>query len=184
MSDIARAQQALAESYAGGAAGVFMSGLVWLATGLAEHLHDVPFAFLVLFFGGMLIQPAAMLLPRLLLGVAPLEKGNPVARLGLEATFMLFAGLLIGYVLLTAQPQLALPAVALIVGARYFLFRTLYGEPLYWLLGGAIAAVAGAALLGLPMAGRWLLYAVGLIEIGFAVALYLRWAARRGAQRS
>lgn len=172
------AQRELCRAYVGGAPGVFVSGIVWLVAGLIWLRSGVGPAFAALFVGGMLIVPVSLLLERSVFGAPKVSPGNPLERLGLESSFVLFAGILIGYALLRTAPALAFPALAVTIGARYFAFRTLYGEPFYWLLG-AVIALAGivSALELLPMPGN-LALAVGVIEGIFAALLVARWRHR------
>lgn len=75
----------------------------------------------------------------------------------------------------------ARPAIltfAAIVGARYFLFRTLYGEIAYWVLGAAILLFAGLALFGLALPIN-LGFLVSGIELVAAAWILHRWRARR-----
>jgi hypothetical protein len=173
------AQRELRAAYIGGSPGVLVSGLSWLAAGLAWMGLGVGSAFAALCVGGMLIMPTTVLIERMLIGAPKtLSRNNPLGRLGLETTFVLFAGIFIGYGLLLAAPALALPAVATTIGARYFAFRTLYDEPLYWLLGtliGAGGAVAMARLV--PFPGNFALV-IGVMEVGFSVLLFARWKRR------
>ena len=104
--------------------------------------------------------------------------GKPLETLASEATIPLFAGMMIAWVMLVRAPDLAIPTFAAIVGARYFLFRTLYGEVGYWGLGGVILLVAGLALFGLKTPPN-LGFVVGAIEFVAAAWILQRWRARR-----
>lgn len=177
--DVAAAQQNISAAYVGGAPSVLVSGLVWLTAGIVEQGHDATAAFTVLFFGGMLIVPAALMIGRLLFGAGKVTAGNPLERLGLETTVMLFAGILLAYVLLRVAPELAFSALAVAIGARYFSFRTIYGEPTYWVLGALLASIGTVGLLRaapLPLAPLLL---VGIAECVFAALLLARWRGKR-----
>ena len=92
---------------------------------------------------------------------------------------MLFAGILIGYVLLRVTPDLAFPALAVAIGARYFSFLTIYGEPAYWMLGAVMAVIGTLAMViptSLPLEFPLL---VGFAECTFAALLFMRWRRRR-----
>lgn len=176
--DFSGAQRDLASTNVGGAPGVLVSGLVWLIAGVVWMRFGVVSAFAALFVGGMLIVPAALAIERMVFSAPKASLGNPLERLGLESTFVLFAGILIGYGLLQVAPQLAIPALAITIGARYFTFRTLYDEPLFWLLGALIATAAAFAALGLAYLPGNLALIVGVIEVGFAALLLTRWKAK------
>ena len=175
---LAAAQQDLSHAYAGGAPGVLVSGLVWLIAGTVWQLHGIMAAFAALFFGGMAIHPLGILIERAAFKAPKASIGKPLETLAIEATIPLFVGVLIAWVLLVRAPDLAIPVFAAIVGARYFLFRTMYGEISYWALGAAILLVAALALfgIGLPLNLGFL---VGIIELIAAAWILQRWRARR-----
>lgn len=175
---LAAAQHDLARAYAGGAPGVLVSGLVWLIAGTVWQLHGTTAAFAALFFGGMAIHPLGVLIERTAFKAPKATIGKPLETLAIEATIPLFVGVLIAWVLLVRAPDLAIPVFAAIVGARYFLFRTMYGDTAYWTLGAAILLVAAPALfgIGLPLNLGFL---VGIVELIAAALLLRRWRARR-----
>ncbi|MBJ7438706.1 MAG: hypothetical protein JHD35_06750 [Sphingopyxis sp.] len=171
------AQRDLSQAYAGGAPGVLVSGLVWLIAGIIWQLHGINAAFAALFFGGMAIHPLGVLIERIAFRAPKATIGKPLETLAIEATIPLFVGVMIAWVMLVRAPDLAIPTFAAIVGARYFLFRTMYGEIAYWMLGGAILLVAGIALFGLKLALN-LGFLVGIIELVTAAWILQRWRAR------
>ena len=175
---LAAAQRDLAQAYAGGAPGVFVSGLVWLIAGAVWQLHGVNAAFAALFFGGMAIHPLGVLVERVVFKAPKATIGKPLETLAIEATIPLFVGVMIAWVLLVRAPDLAIPTFAAIVGARYFLFRTLYGEIAYWVLGAAILAAAGGAMFGIRLPPN-LGFVVGGIELVAAAWILQRWRAHR-----
>lgn len=172
------AQQDLARAYAGGAPGVLVSGLVWMIAGAVWQFHGTMAAFATLFFGGMAIHPLGVLIERTAFKAPKATVGKALETLALEATIPLFVGVLIAWVLLVRAPDLAIPTFAAIVGARYFLFRTMYGEIAYWALGGAILLVAGIAMFGVALPIN-LGFLVGGIELAAAAWILQRWRARR-----
>ncbi len=177
--DIAAAQRDMATAYIGGAPGVLVSGVAWLIAGVVEPSHGVPAAFAVLFVGGMLIVPVSLLIARVLFSAPKVSAGNPFERLGFEGTIVLFAGILISYALLRVASGLVFPALAVAIGARYFAFRTIYGEPAYWVLGGVLAMVGTVAIARstpLPLGSALI---VGIVECTFAALLLTRWKRRK-----
>jgi hypothetical protein len=172
--ELKAAQSAMRNTHVGGAPGVLVSGVVWVVAGLVWLRLDVPHAFTVLFFGGMAIVPVAMFIARVMMR-APKHPGkNPLDLLGLESTLFLFAGLLIAYTLLRLNPAAVFPVMAITIGARYFTFRTIYGDAVYWLLGAALIVVGGSALLGLVVWPINVAVVAGLVEVGFAVLLFIK----------
>lgn len=176
--DIAAAQRDIAAAYTGGAPGVFVSGAAWLTAGLVELSFGTSAAFAVLFVGGMLIVPVSLLIGRVLCGGRKVSSGNPLEQLGFEGTIVLFAGILIGYSLLIHAPQLTFPALAVAIGARYFAFRTIYGEPAYWLLGGVLAMIGTVGMVRPEWLPLGTLLLIGIAECVFAALLLVRWKRR------
>jgi len=172
------AQHDLSQAYAGGAPGVLVSGIVWLIAGAVWQLHGINAALAALFFGGMAIHPLGVLIERIAFRAPKATIGKPLEMLAIEATIPLFVGVMIAWVLLVRAPDLAIPTFAAIVGARYFLFRTMYGDIAYWVLGAAILLVAGLALFGLALPIN-LGFLVGGIELVAAAWILQRWRARR-----
>lgn len=119
---------------------------------------------------GVLIERTAFKAPKASIG-------KPLETLAIEATIPLFTGVLIAWVLLVRVPDLAIPTFAAIVGARYFLFRTMYGEIAYRALGGAILLIAGIAMFGIDLPLNLGLF-VGVIELVATALILQRWRAR------
>ena len=170
---IATAQQDMATAYVRGAPGVFISGLVWLIAGILWDRAGIVTAFAALFVGGMLIFPASVLVSRLVFRSPPVTPGNPLQSLALESTFGLFGGLFLAYCFLVTAPEFAFPAMAICIGVRYLVFRTLYGLRTYWILGGMVAmagVVSAMEVLTLPLN---LALMVGAIEVILALVILL-----------
>ena len=177
-SPLSAAQRDLSQAYAGGAPGVLVSGLVWLVAGAIWSLYETAAALAALFFGGMAIHPLGLLIERIAFAAPRPTVGKPLERLAIEATIPLFVGVMIAWVLLVRAPDLAIPAFAAIVGGRYFIFRTLYGDSAYWVLGAAILLTGGLALFGFGLPLN-LGFVVGIVELAAAAWIFQRWRARR-----
>lgn len=174
---LAAARRDLSRAYAGGAPGVFVSGLVWLVAGSVWQLHGTMAAFAALFVGGMAIHPLGLLIGRLFFPAPKATVGKPLETLAVEATIPLFVGVLIAWVLLVRAPDLAIPVFASIVGARYFLFRTMYGDIAYWALGGAFLLIAAPTLFGFAWPVN-IAFLIGGVELIFAASILRRWRRR------
>jgi hypothetical protein len=168
---LAALQKSMRDGYVGGAPGVAVSGTIWVVAGAVAWQQGVAPGFVVLFFGGMVIQPLAVLVSRLLGAKAP--GANALDRLAIESLAVLFAGLLIAYRLIAIAPSLVFATVALAIGARYVVFRTLYNDGLYGALGGVLLALGAAGLLGV-LAANLVPLAIGAAELVFAVVLFAR----------
>lgn len=170
---ITAAQHDMASAHLRGAPGVLVSGLVWLVAGAVWDRYGVSTGFIALLVGGVLIFPLSLLIARLILKAPKGLAGNPLERLALESTFMLFAGMFLAYCFLRVAPELAFPAMAVSIGVRYFVFRTVYGNPIYWVLGGVLAALGGvvaAKAVSFPINLAWV---VGTTELLFSGAILL-----------
>lgn len=172
--DIVSAQADLRRAYADGGPGVFVSGVVWLVAAIVEARGGIGAGFAALFFGGMLIFPAALLVNRHVLRRAAEAKDNPFGKLVLECTIAMIGGLLAAWLFLPHAPGLVIPLAAIAVGTHYFVFRTAYGDARFWLLGGAIAAVGCAAIFGPLLRAEWVAPLVAAVEIGFGALLSFR----------
>ncbi len=170
--DIAAAQREMRAAYRDGAPGIVVSGLVWLIAGAVWLRFGVATGFAALFVGGMVIFPASVALSRTVFRAPPASAANPLQRLGLETTFLLFAGILIAWLLLRVAPELTFPVMAITIGARYAVFRSVYGDARYWAFGGVVVALGAVAALGrLPIN---VALAVGAVELAFAAILFAR----------
>jgi len=140
------AQSEMRRCNAGGAPGIMVSGAIWCAGGVTWLTRPTRTAFAVLFVGGMMIFRISSLISRHAFRRTGPTKANPLNRLGLEATAVLFVGLLIAYSLLATTSAASIPVLAILVGARYFLFDTIYGDRRFWALGAVIVAIGWMGL--------------------------------------
>lgn len=168
------AQRDLRRAYVGGGTGVFVSALVWFAAASVEPSRGVGFAFAVLFFGGMLIFPLSTLASRLAFRRERESPDNPLGGVALESTIAMIGGLFAAWLFLPHRPDLVFPLAAIAVGTHYAVFKTVYGDRLFWLLGGLITAIGVLGIYAVaPIPGGPIL-AVGVIELVFAFVLTLR----------
>ena len=138
------AQKDMNFAYCGGATGVLVSGLVWCIAGIVALLYSNQSSMLTLFFGGMFIFPLSMLLAKILKRPGNHDPRNPLSKLALESTIVLFVGLFLAFTVARLQAEWFYPIMLLIIGVRYLLFNSLYGLKVYWLLG-LILMFSGAA---------------------------------------
>ena len=169
---IANAQQDLSQAYVRGAPGVFVSGIVWLVAGGLWQTQGLVTGFTALFVGGILIFPVSTLVCRVVFRAPKAASGNPLERLALESTFVLFAGIFLAWCMLQVAPELAFPAMAVIIGVRYFIFRTVYGNPIYWILGATLAAVGVLAALNVVVLPINLALLIGAVEIVLSLVIF------------
>ena len=129
------AQQDMNLSYFGGGTGVLVSGLVWCIAGVVALLYSNQMSMLTLFIGGMFIHPLAILLSKTLKRSGNHDAKNPLGKLALESTMILFVGLFLAFYVAKIQIEWFYPIMLMIIGVRYLTFNTLYGARIYWFLG-------------------------------------------------
>lgn len=171
---LAEAQSDLRRAYVGGGPGVLVSGLIWLAAAAVERGRGTAAAFVFLFFAGMLIFPVATLACRLLFRRAKEAAGNPLGLLALESTVAMIGGLFAAWLILPFRPDYVFPLSAIAVGTHYAVFRTVYGDRTFWLLGALITAVGVLGIYPAFTVPGGPILAVGLIELVFALTLITR----------
>jgi hypothetical protein len=170
VSELAGFQHDMRRGYLGGATGVITSGLVWFAAGMVAYFIGPGNAIWTLFIGAGFIVPVSNLIDRALGAPGKHAPGNRLAPLALETTVSMLMCLPLAYGLSLHNIDWFFPAVMMIIGGRYLVFATIYGNRAYWLLGAALGIGALLAFrLGLPPhAAAW----VGSgIELVFGTAL-------------
>jgi hypothetical protein len=165
------AQRDMNFSYFGGAAGVFVSGLVWCLAGFMALLYSNQSSMLTLFLGGLFIHPLAMLLSKTLKRPGAHNPDNPLGKLALESTVIIFVGLFLAFYSAQLKIEWFYPTMLLAIGVRYLIFNTLYGTKIYWLLG-AFLMLSGALCIELD--ANFILGAfIGAItEIVFSIIIF------------
>lgn len=99
---------------------------------------------------------------------------NPLGATALESTIAMIGGLFAAWLSLPFQPDYVFPLAAIAVGTHYAVFKTVYGDVLFWILGGLITTVGLLSIFKVfPSPGGPIL-AVGAIEMVFAVLLTTR----------
>jgi hypothetical protein len=168
---VSAAQADMRYGYLGGAAGVFASGIAWLAAGIVALAVSPLGAVATLFFGGMLIHPVAILFAKLAGRPGKHSKGNPLAQLALEGTIGMLLAIPLALYLALEWPQYFFIAMLLIIGGRYLTFATLYGTRVYWALG-ALLAFASVALIAVKASAATVALTGAAIELLFALQIF------------
>ena len=170
---IADAQTDMRSGYLCGAPGIAASSAAWLAAAALAFRVSSSTAVLTLLIAGAFIHPAGVLLTRLLGSTGRHQPRNPLARLAMEGTFWLLAGIAVAFGMHVLRVEWFFPAMLLLIGGRYLTFQTVYGLPVYWLLGGALC-IAGVTLALVKAPAAISALAGGLIELLFAVVVFGR----------
>lgn len=173
--NIKAAQEELCSSYANGAIGVAVSGVVWLASGIAALSLDTRLAMAVLFFGGMAIHPLSTLIVRQIMKRPAVSAENSLEMIGLLTVPIILLGLFAGYLVSGDKPAWFFAIALMAVGARYLTFKTIYGLSHYIFLGFALLAIGFAGIwLAFP-SGDLIAIAAGTTEL---IAAAVLWSAR------
>ncbi|GAB3227140.1 DUF7010 family protein [Spirosoma arcticum] len=165
------AQADMSSAYLNGATGVLLSGLVWLTTAAVSYRFSSNQAIWVLLIGGALIHPLSTLVNRLLGVKASTNKDNKLTSLALEGTIFMLMSIPVAYGLSLLRPEWFFQGMLLIIGGRYLTFHTLYGNKLYWLLGGVLGLSACGSYATNTQAMVTTLTG-GFIEVCFSIILF------------
>lgn len=152
---------------------MFASALAWLVAGVVANQDSASSAVLALFAGGMLIHPVGVLLCKALGRSGKHANTNPLGALALESTGWLILCLPITYAVSQFNVKWFFPAMLLVIGGRYFTFRTLFGLRIYWTVG-AVLAVAGYFLAVSKSQPHVAAFAGAAMEAAFAMAIFVR----------
>jgi uncharacterized protein YacL len=136
------AQKDMDYSYYGGATGVLVSGLIWCIAGLIGLTYSTQASMYALFIGGMFIFPLSMLMSKVLKRSGKHKPENPLSKLAMESTIIIFVGLFLAFLVASLKVEWFYPIMLLAIGVRYLVFNTLYGNRTYWALG-AVLMLAG-----------------------------------------
>jgi len=97
-----------------------------MITGLVAYYSTEQISILVFFFGGMLIFPFSILISKVLKRSGKHDSKNPLSRLALESTALLFIGLFIAYVVNSKEPLWFYTIMLMTIGGRYLIFQSLF----------------------------------------------------------
>ncbi|WP_313914613.1 hypothetical protein [Tahibacter sp.] len=168
---IADAQRDMRMAYVSGAPGIFVSALAWLLAGCVAWSMSPQKAVIALFVGGMCIHPVSLLLVKLLGRSGKHGAGNPLGALAMETTVWLILCMPVTYAVSLYRVDWFFPAMLVMIGGRYCIFATLFGNRWYW---ACAAALIGAAWLLVSMRASPTLAALSgsAIEAVFAVMIF------------
>lgn len=139
---ISQAQADMSKGYANGAGGMIVSGLIWLTAAIVSFKFSDKQAVWTLLIGGMFIFPISVLACKLMSISGTHTKGNPLGSLAMEGTIFMIVCLPLAYGLSLQHTEWFFQGMLLIIGGRYLTFATIYGNKLYWVLGGLLVMAA------------------------------------------
>ena len=181
IDSIKEAQTDMRREYRNGATGVLVSGIVWIATAVIMYNSSAKQAIWALLIGGAFIHPVSTLINKVIGINESTSKDNKLVSLALEGTIFMLMTIPVAYGLSQVRVEWFFQGMLLIIGGRYLTFHTVYGNKLYWLLGGLLGASAyylyasNTPSLVTTLTG-------GLIEVLFSVVLFYDFASRKKAE--
>lgn len=184
---IKEAQSEVRRIYLGGLVGQSVSGFLWLASAALGTWHSARSAIILLVVGGFLIYPATSATLRCSGRPASVSHANPFRWLALQAAFVLPVSMLLVVPVAMYRLNLFFPAMAVLLGAHYLPFATLYGMRSFLVLAFALVASGVAIALRLPGSFALAGWIVGILLLVFAVVGYMEQrlsAQQRGQQNA
>lgn len=171
---IAQAQADVRRTYSGGWGGPTVSAVIWLvAAVVADQVGTATGAAVLFVAGALLIFPLNLLLNRLMNGRADLPAGHPMRGLAIQSAATMAVVLLALWLLSSVQPSAFFPLAMVTVGAHYFPFSHLYGDPAF-LVGGAVQCAAGLLVLVNDTSDSFGAYLMAGLLAVMAVVLFVR----------
>ncbi len=171
--NIVDAQKDMRYGFFGGGVGMFVSGTIWLFSGIIALNGNANQAIWALLIGGALIAPISGIITKFLGRPDKSTPGNPLVTLAMEVTIWLIFCLPLAYTISQTNPLWFFPAMLLVIGGRYLTFSTIYGMRIYWVCGLLLAA-ASVALVRLNVPFSIQPFIGALIEIAFAPFVFIQ----------
>lgn len=164
-------QQEMRHAHYDGAPGILVSGLVWIAAALVCYQIGMNKAVWTLLIGGALIHPISLIVTKAAGRPAKTSKGNALNQLAMASTIWLIVCCAMAYGLFLLKAELFFPAMMATIGSRYLIFSTVFGRPIFWVLGASLIVAASLTffLLVSPTVAAGL---GGLIEVLFAFLVF------------
>lgn len=169
---IEEAQREFRTVFLGGAAGQWVTGLIWLLSAALGTWVSEGWGMIALFAGGIFIFPLTQLVLRWRGGSAALRKDNPLQPYFLHSVMAYGATFPLVFAAALYNPNWFYPAFMLITGAHYLSFILFYGM---WQFGALAAVLIGGGIalaMLLPdvfSAGGWL---TGVVLLVFALFVW------------
>ncbi len=167
--EIKTAQADMRHAYYSGATGAIVSASAWLLSAFVALYFGELASIITLFLAAQFIFPLSVLVSKLLGRPGTLSKDNAFGMLGLEATAILIFCYPLAYVVSLSYSEWFYPAMLILIGVRYFMFTTLYGDKTYWAFAAVLVLAGyGLAILHAPFhvgafAGAGIEYIFGVI---------------------
>lgn len=117
-----------------------------------------------------MIHPLGIMLSKLCKRSGKHKKENSLSILALESTVILFVGLFIAYSVFQFRQIWFYPIMLMIIGGRYFIFSSIYGSRIFWLLG-FLLSITGVVFILSAYPFYYGALVGGIIETIFAIVI-------------
>lgn len=172
--DLQTGQAEARYAYLRGGSGAIISGLVWLTAAIVATRYGVNKGFVALFFGGMLIFPISQVVDKFVFKRPSLKSENPVNSIAVESLFPLLGGLFVAWLFLPYKPEYVFAVAAIVIGTRYFSFRSVFGDFSYWIFGAILTAIGLLSIILKQPHHEFVPYLVAIIEIIFGIGFIIK----------
>jgi hypothetical protein len=169
-------QGEMRHAHCDGAPGILVSGLVWVAATLVCQFMGIHQAVWTLLIGGAFIYPVSTVLTKALGRPGKTGSTNALNQLGMASTIWLIVCCAMAYGLYRLMPALFFPAMMVTIGSRYLVFASMYGRPVFWVMGTSLIA-AGVVAFFMAMPPVLAAALGGAIEVLFACFVFARTSA-------
>lgn len=166
------AQKDMTMSYANGAIGMLVSGLIWLTSAIVSFQFSDKHAVWTLLIGGMFIHPLSIVICKLMKLSGAHKKGNSLGNLALEGTLFMIMCLPLAFGLSLQHTEWFFQGMLLIIGGRYLTFASIYGNRIYWIVG-AILGLSAYMLFSFKIQSFGSALTGSLIEIVFGIFILI-----------
>lgn len=172
------AQSEASRVYFGGSIGIAVSGILWLASACLATWHTPKSAILLLVIGGSAIYPVTSMALRVFGRPSSLSRSNPFRSLAIQAAFVLPLSMPLVAPVVAYRLDWSYPAMAILVGAHYLPFATLYGMRSFLALAATL--LGSGMLIAVYVPGSFSLagWVAGAVLLIFAVLVLIEWRHR------
>ncbi len=166
-------QQEMRHAYHDGAPGMLVSGIVWSAAAVVHTQLGMQHAVGTLLIGGALIHPIGILVTKALGRPGRTGRSNALNQLAAASTVWLILSCAMAFGLFLLKPTLFFPAMMATIGSRYLILASVFGRPVFWVLG-TLLIIAG--VVGFYVSTPAVIAAAlgAAIEIGFSLFVFAR----------
>lgn len=171
-NNVKLAQTEMRNNHLLGATGIVVSGLMWLISSFVAYNYSAKQAVWTLLIGGVLIHPVSTVFNKIIGVSGTHSKNNPLSSLIMEGTFFMLMCIPLAYGLSLLKIEWFFQGMLMIIGGRYLTFNTIFGNRIFWFLGGTLG-ISGYLLFSINASPYLSALTGASIEILFGMFVYL-----------